>query len=259
MGDTVVLVTAVARKAADPNKDFFPLTVNYVEKTYAAGRIPGGFFKREGRPTEKETLTSRLIDRPIRPLFPEGFFNEVQVVATVLSLNPDIDADIPAMLGASAALALSGVPFRGPIGAAKVGYNDGQYILNPTATQLKESKLELVVAGTREGVLMVESEGGQPARGRDARRRDVRPPADADRDQGDQRAQGPKPASPRGTGSPPPRTRSSKPRSPSNAEAALSDAYKITDKLAAPRSHPEDQGSRAAGAGGRRRAAVRCR
>jgi polyribonucleotide nucleotidyltransferase len=158
MGDTVVLVTAVARKEADPNKDFFPLTVNYVEKTYAAGRIPGGFFKREGRPSEKETLTSRLIDRPIRPLFPEGFFNEVQVVATVISLNPDVDSDIPAMLGASAALALSGVPFRGPIGAAKVGYKDGQYILNPTATQLKESKLELVVAGTREGVLMVESE-----------------------------------------------------------------------------------------------------
>ena len=158
MGDTVVLVTAVARKDADPNKDFFPLTVNYVEKTYAAGRIPGGFFKREGRPSEKETLTSRLIDRPIRPLFPEGFFNEVQVVATVLSLNPDVDSDIPAMLGASAALMLSGVPFRGPIGAAKVGYKDGQYILNPTATQLKESKLELVVAGTRDGVLMVESQ-----------------------------------------------------------------------------------------------------
>jgi polyribonucleotide nucleotidyltransferase len=158
MGDTVVLVTAVARKEADPKKDFFPLTVNYVEKTYAAGRIPGGFFKREGRPSEKETLTSRLIDRPIRPLFPEGFFNEVQVVATVVSLNPDVDSDIPAMLGASAALVLSGVPFRGPIGAAKVGYKDGQYILNPTATQLKDSKLELVVAGTRDGVLMVESE-----------------------------------------------------------------------------------------------------
>jgi polyribonucleotide nucleotidyltransferase len=116
IGDTVVLVTATARKVADPNKDFFPLTVNYVEKTYAAGRIPGGFFKREGRPSEKETLTSRLIDRPIRPLFPEGFFNEVQVVATVLSLNPDVDSDIPALLGASAALMLSGVPFRGPIG-----------------------------------------------------------------------------------------------------------------------------------------------
>jgi polyribonucleotide nucleotidyltransferase len=158
MGDTVVLVTAVARKEADPNKDFFPLTVNYVEKTYAAGRIPGGFFKREGRPSEKETLTSRLIDRPIRPLFPEGFFNEVQVVATVISMNPDVDADIPALLGASAALTLAGLPFQGPIGAAKVGYKDGQYILNPTQAQLKESKLELVVAGTKEGVLMVESE-----------------------------------------------------------------------------------------------------
>ncbi len=158
MGETVVLVTAVARKEADPNKDFFPLTVNYVEKTYAAGRIPGGFFKREGRPSEKETLTSRLIDRPIRPLFPEGFFNEVQVVATVVSLNPEVDPDIPAMLGASAALALSGVPFQGPIAAAKVGYKDGQYILNPTNPQLKESQLDLVVAGTAEAVLMVESE-----------------------------------------------------------------------------------------------------
>src|ERR1700694_5383278 len=125
MGETVVLVTACARKSAVPGRDFFPLTVNYIEKTYAAGRIPGGFFKREGRPTEKETLTSRLIDRPIRPLFPEGFSNEVQVVATVLSLNPEVDADIPALLGASAALALSGLPFLGPIGAAKVGYQDG--------------------------------------------------------------------------------------------------------------------------------------
>lgn len=158
MGETVVLVTAVARKEADPKKDFFPLTVNYVEKTYAAGKIPGGFFKREGRPSEKETLTSRLIDRPIRPLFPEGFLNEVQVVATVLSLNPEIDSDIPSMLGASAALALSGVPFQGPIAAAKVGYKDGQYILNPTNAQLKESQLDLVVAGTAEAVLMVESE-----------------------------------------------------------------------------------------------------
>ena len=158
MGETVVLVTAVARKTADPKKDFFPLTVNYIEKTYAAGRIPGGFFKREGRPSEKETLVSRLIDRPIRPLFPEGFLNEVQVVATVLSLNPDIDSDIPALLGASAALALSGVPFAGPIGAARVGYINGQYALNPTTAQLKESQLDLVVAGTAEGVLMVESE-----------------------------------------------------------------------------------------------------
>jgi polyribonucleotide nucleotidyltransferase len=158
MGDTVVLVTAVGRKNADPNKDFFPLTVNYVEKTYAAGRIPGGFFKREGRPSEKETLTSRLIDRPIRPLFPEGFYNEVQVVPTVVSLDPEIDSDIPAMLGASAALALSGIPFKGPIGAARVGYIDGKYVLNPTLASLKTSKLDLVVAGTADAVLMVESE-----------------------------------------------------------------------------------------------------
>ena len=158
MGDTVVLVTAVARKQAQPGKDFFPLTVNYQEKTYAAGRIPGGFFRREGRPTEKETLTSRLIDRPIRPLFPDGFYNEVQVVATVVSLDPEIDADIPSMLGASAALALSGVPFAGPIGAARVGYIDGAYVLNPLRAQLKSSRLELVVAGTADAVLMVESE-----------------------------------------------------------------------------------------------------
>ncbi|RPI12144.1 MAG: polyribonucleotide nucleotidyltransferase [Lysobacterales bacterium] len=158
MGDTTVLVTAVARKEAQPGKDFFPLTVNYVEKTYAAGRIPGGFFKREGRPSEKETLISRLIDRPIRPLFPEFFFNEVQVVATVVSLDPEIDSDIPAMLGASAALALSGIPFKGPIGAARVGYKDGQYLLNPTATDTKASALDLVVAGTQDAVLMVESE-----------------------------------------------------------------------------------------------------
>ena len=158
MGDTVVLVTAVGRKDANSGKDFFPLTVNYVEKTYAAGRIPGGFFKREGRPSEKETLTSRLIDRPIRPLFPEYFFNEVQVVATVVSLDPDIDSDIPAMLGASAALALSGIPFKGPIGAAKVGYRDGKYLLNPTQKDLQTSKLDLVVAGTADAVLMVESE-----------------------------------------------------------------------------------------------------
>ena len=158
MGDTVVLVTAVAAKKAVPGKDFFPLTVNYIEKTYAAGRIPGGFFKREGRPTEKETLTSRLIDRPIRPLFPDGFFNEVQVVATVVSMDPDIDADIPSLIGASAALSLAGVPFAGPIGAARVGYKDGKYLLNPTQKDLKESQLHLVVAGTAKSVLMVESE-----------------------------------------------------------------------------------------------------
>jgi len=159
MSDTVVLVTAVARKEAVAGRDFFPLTVNYQEKTYAAGKIPGGFFKREGRPSEKEVLTSRLIDRPIRPLFPDDFYNEVQVVATVMSVNPEVDTDIPALLGASAALALSGVPFKGPIAAARVGYKDGQYLLNPTATEIKtESRLDLVVAGTREGVLMVESE-----------------------------------------------------------------------------------------------------
>jgi len=158
MGETVVLVTAVGAKSAVPGRDFFPLTVNYQEKFYAAGRIPGGFFKREGRPTERETLVSRLIDRPIRPLFPEGFNHDVQVVATVISLNPEVAADIPAMIGASAALKIAGLPFMGPIGAAKVGYKDGQYLLNPTASDLKTSQLDLVVAGTREGVLMVESE-----------------------------------------------------------------------------------------------------
>ena len=158
MAETVVLVTAVGKRTAVPGRDFFPLTVNYQEKTYAAGRIPGGFFKREGRPTEKETLTSRLIDRPIRPLFPEGFNNDVQVIATVLSVNAEVDSDIPALLGASAALAISGLPFISPIGAARVGYIKGKYVLNPTATQLVESDLDLVVAGTEEGVLMVESE-----------------------------------------------------------------------------------------------------
>jgi len=158
MSDTVVLVTAVGRKEAKENQKFLPLTVNYVEKTYAAGRIPGGFFKREGRPTEKETLTSRLIDRPIRPLFPKGFFNEVQVITTVMSANPDVDPDIPAMIGASAALVLSGIPFSGTFGAAREGYDNGYYVLYPTNTQLEDSKLELVVAGTSKAVLMVESE-----------------------------------------------------------------------------------------------------
>ena len=158
MADTIVLVTAVGRKKADPGRDFFPLTVNYQEKTYAAGKIPGGFFKREGRPAEKETLICRLIDRPIRPLFPKGFKNEVQVIATVMSLNPEVDADIPALLGASAALAISGMPFAGPIGAAKVSYSDGNYVLNPSVSAAKESDLELVVAGTQDAVLMVESE-----------------------------------------------------------------------------------------------------
>ena len=159
--DTVVLATVVARKDAKPGQDFFPLTVDYIEKTYAAGRIPGGFFKREGKPSEKETLTSRLIDRPIRPLFPEGYLNEVQVIVHVLSVNPEIDPDIAAMIGASAALSVAGLPFNGPIGAARVGYANGQYILNPTATQLKTSELDLVVAGTENAVMMVESEAKQ--------------------------------------------------------------------------------------------------
>ena len=158
MDETIVLVTAVARKQAVSGRDFFPLTVNYQERTYAAGKIPGGFFKREGRPSEKETLTSRLIDRPLRPLFPKGFVNEVQVIATVISVNPEIDPDVPAMLGASAALALSGLPFQGPIGCARVGYIDDTFVLNPTLSQLKESKLNLIVAGTDKAVLMVESE-----------------------------------------------------------------------------------------------------
>ncbi|MDX3907203.1 MAG: polyribonucleotide nucleotidyltransferase [Pigmentiphaga sp.] len=161
MEDTVVLATVVGAKKAKPGQDFFPLTVDYIEKTYAAGRIPGGFFKREGKPSEKETLTSRLIDRPLRPLFPEGFYNDVHVVIHTLSVNPEIDPDIPAMIGASAALAISGIPFNGPIGAARVGWIDDQYVLNPTAAQLKSSKLDLVVAGTDAAVLMVESEADQ--------------------------------------------------------------------------------------------------
>ncbi len=155
---TSVLVTVVGKKAVQPGRDFFPLTVNYQEKTYSAGKIPGGFFKREGRPTEKETLTCRLIDRPIRPLFPKGFMNEVQVVATVVSLNPEVDPDIPAIIGTSAALAISGIPFDGPLGAARVGYKDGEYLLNPDLSVLAESDLDLVVAGTESAVLMVESE-----------------------------------------------------------------------------------------------------
>ena len=161
MDDTVVLCTVVGAREAKPDRDFLPLTVDYVEKTYAAGKIPGGFFKREGRPSEKEPLTSRLIDRPIRPLFPDGFYNEVQVVAHVFSCNNEVDPDIAAMIGVSAALTLSGIPFNGPIGAARVGYIGGQYVLNPTASQLKESQLNLVVAGTAHAVLMVESEANE--------------------------------------------------------------------------------------------------
>jgi polyribonucleotide nucleotidyltransferase len=156
--DTVVLATVVGAKNAKPGQDFFPLTVDYVEKFYAAGRIPGGFFKREGRPSERETLISRLIDRPIRPLFPDGFYNEVQVVITLMSSNPEVDSDIPAMIGASAALAISGIPFHGPLGAARVGYIDGQFVLNPAVSKMPSSKLDLVVAGTEAAVLMVESE-----------------------------------------------------------------------------------------------------
>src|SRR5487761_2461465 len=158
MGGTTVLCTAVGAPKAKEGQDFFPLTVNYQEKAFAAGKIPGGFFKREGRPSEAEVLKSRLIDRPIRPLFPEGYRNEVQIVATVLSHDMENDPDVVAMIGCSAALTLSGIPFFGPIAAARVGYQDGQYILNPTAEQMKTSTLELVLAGTAEGVLMVESE-----------------------------------------------------------------------------------------------------
>jgi polyribonucleotide nucleotidyltransferase len=158
MAETVVMVSVVGAREANPGRDFFPLTVDYQEKTYAAGKIPGGFFKREGRPSEKETLTCRLIDRPIRPLFPKGFMNETQVIAMVVSMNNEIDPDILALLGASAAISISGMPFNGPIGAARVGYKDGEYLLNPTATQLEESDLNLVVAGTENAVLMVESE-----------------------------------------------------------------------------------------------------
>ena len=160
MGETVVLVTVVAAKEPS-GRDFFPLTVDYEERTYAAGRIPGGFFKREGRPSEKAILTCRLIDRPIRPLFPDGFNNEVQVVATIMSVDPEIDPDIVAMVGASAALSISGVPFDGPIGATRVGFIDGDYVLNPSATQRADSALDLVVAGTKGAVLMVESEAQQ--------------------------------------------------------------------------------------------------
>ncbi|MDW7564422.1 MAG: polyribonucleotide nucleotidyltransferase [Nitrosomonadaceae bacterium] len=161
MDDTVVLVTVVGAKNAKPGQDFFPLTVDYQERTYAAGKIPGSFFKREGRPSEKEILTSRLIDRPIRPLFPDNFYNEVQIVATVLSSDSEVDSDIPAMIGASAALVLSGIPFGGPIAAARVGYIDGDYVLNPTTTELKQTQLNLVVAGTPQAVLMVESEASE--------------------------------------------------------------------------------------------------
>jgi len=161
MGGTVVMVTAVAKKEARPGADFFPMTIDYQEKAYAAGKIPGGFFKREGRPSEQETLICRLIDRPLRPLFPKGYYNEIQIIATVVSLEPDIDPDIPALIGASAALSISGVPFNGPAGACRVGYIDGEYVVNPGREQLDESELDLVVAGTESAVLMVESEADE--------------------------------------------------------------------------------------------------
>ena len=161
MDDTAVLVTVVANQNVADGQDFFPLTVDYQEKTYSAGKIPGGFFRREGRPSEEETLISRLIDRPIRPLFPDGFFNEIQIIATVIAFNPEVQPDIPAMIGASAALRLSGVPFNGPIGAARVGFINDEFVLNPSQKQLKKSRLDLVVAGTADAVLMVESEADQ--------------------------------------------------------------------------------------------------
>src|SRR6201991_4326284 len=160
-GDTIVLCTAVGVKTAKPGQDFFPLTVNYQEKAFAAGKIPGGFFKREGRPSENETLVSRLIDRPIRPLFPEGYLCDTQVIATVLSHDLENDPDIVAMVGCSAALTISGIPFLGPIAAARVGYIDGEFIANPLLEQTKRSKLDLVVAGTRDAVMMVESEASE--------------------------------------------------------------------------------------------------
>ena len=207
--DTVVLATVVAKTDAKEGQDFFPLTVDYTEKTYAAGKIPGSFFKREGRPSELEVLTCRLIDRPIRPLFPEGFYNEVQVIVHVLSLNAEVPADIAAMIGTSAALSISGIPFNGPIGAARVGYINGEYVLNPGKTQLTESQLDLVVAGTEAAVLMVESEADQLTEevmlgavvfGHDMGKIAINWCA--------------KPASRNGTGKPRPRTRPSLPRSP---------------------------------------------
>src|SRR3954453_21470957 len=161
LGETVVLATVVSMKTPKSGIDFFPLTVNYQEKAFAAGKIPGGFFKREGRPSENETLVSRLIDRPLRPLFPDGFRNEVQVIATVLSHDLENDPDMVALVGCSAALTLSGIPFFGPVGGARVGYIDGQYVLNPTTAQRQQSQLDLVLAGTAEGVLMVESEASE--------------------------------------------------------------------------------------------------
>ena len=229
MDDTAVFVTVVGQKKAKPGQDFFPLTVNYQERTYAAGRIPGSFFRREGRPSEGETLIARLIDRPIRPLFPEGFVNEVQVIATVVSVNPQVNPDIVAMIGASAALSLSGIPFNGPIGAARVGYINDQYVLNPTQDELKESKLDLVVAGTEAAVLMVESEAellsedqmlGAVVFGHEQQQVVIQNINELVKEAG----------KPRWDWQPEPVNEALNARVAALAEARLSDAYRITDK-----------------------------
>jgi polyribonucleotide nucleotidyltransferase len=229
--DTVVLATVVAKTEAKAGQDFFPLTVDYIEKTYAAGKIPGSFFKREGRPSELETLTSRLIDRPIRPLFPDGFFNEVQVIIHVLSLNPEVQADIAALIGTSAALAISGIPFNGPVGAARVGYINGQYVLNPGKTQLADSQMDLVVAGTEAAVLMVESEADQLSEevmlgavvfGHDQGKIAIAAINELVRDAG----------KPEWTWTAPAKDEGSSPRSPTLAEEPLRAAYQIRSKQA---------------------------
>ncbi|BBU80614.1 hypothetical protein EIMP300_20140 [Escherichia coli] len=230
MDDTAVFVTVVGQKKAKPGQDFFPLTVNYQERTYAAGRIPGSFFRREGRPSEGETLIARLIDRPIRPLFPEGFVNEVQVIATVVSVNPQVNPDIVAMIdSASAALSLSGIPFNGPIGAARVGYINDQYVLNPTQDELKESKLDLVVAGTEAAVLMVESEAellsedqmlGAVVFGHEQQQVVIQNINELVKEAG----------KPRWDWQPEPVNEALNARVAALAEARLSDAYRITDK-----------------------------
>ncbi|MGM0594239.1 MAG: polyribonucleotide nucleotidyltransferase [Pseudomonadota bacterium] len=231
MGETTVLVTVVAAKEADEGRSFFPLTVDYQEKTYAAGKIPGGFFRREGRPSENETLTSRLIDRPIRPLFPDGFLNEVQVICTVVSLDPEINPDIVAMIGTSAALAVSGVPFNGPLGACRVGYSDGEYILNPSRTQLESSKLDLIVAGTENAVLMVESEAdclseeemlGSVMYGHEQMQSVINAVRELAQETGVEPWQW----------EPPVRDQSADSAVAAEAEAAITEAYQITEKMA---------------------------
>ncbi len=255
---TVVLVTACAAKKAVPGRDFFPLTVNYQEKTYAAGRVPGGFFRREGRPSERETLTSRLIDRPIRPLFPDGFANEVQVVATVLSLNPDVFADVPSLLGASAALCLAGLPFNGPIGGVRVGYINGQYVLNPTRKDLAGSQLDLVVAGTEHAVLMVESEAaglsedvmlGAVEYGHQQMQVAIRAIRELTAEAG----------KPRWDWKPTAAHAALAQAVASRAEAALTDAYLITEKQQRQAAHQRHQSRTGSGAVQRRCAAVQQR